>query len=75
MAAEICQQCGKRMTEEPAAYKTVDLPGVPRHSDRFYEQWFVCSNGHRKGYISGHTYVPALAKVVSQTNVVSLRAS
>jgi hypothetical protein len=75
MAAEICQQCGKWMTEEPAAYQTVDLPGVPRHSDRFYEQWFVCANGHRKGYISGHTYVPALAKVVSQTNVVSLLAS
>jgi hypothetical protein len=74
MAGVICQQCGERMIEEPGAYKTVDLAGVPKHSDRFYEQWFVCPSGHRKGYISGHSYVPALARVVSQTNVVSMRA-
>ena len=42
MSAERCKQCGEMMTEQPAAYETVDLPGVPKHSDRFYEQWFVC---------------------------------
>jgi hypothetical protein len=74
MAIEKCQQCGKRMTELPAAYETADLPGVPKHADRFYEQWFVCPSGHKKGYISGHSYVPALARVISQTNVVSIRS-
>ena len=70
MPAETCKQCGERMTEQPAAYETVNLPGVPKHSDRFYEQWFVCPNGHRKGYISGHGR--GVAKVVSETSVVSL---
>jgi hypothetical protein len=62
------------MTEQPAAYETVDLAGVPKHSERFYEQWFVCRNGHRKGYISGHGSSPGAVMVVSQTNVVSVRA-
>jgi hypothetical protein len=74
MPTENCKQCGEMMTEQPAAYEAVDLPGVPKHSARFYEQWFVCRNGHRKGYISGHILAPGGAKVVSQTNVVSVRA-
>ena len=73
MPAEHCKQCGELMTEQPAAYETVNLAGVPKHSDRFYEQWFVCRNGHRKGYISGHGSAPGAVMVVSQTNVVSVR--
>jgi hypothetical protein len=74
MPTENCKQCGEMMTEQPAAYETVDLPGVPKHSARFYEQWFVCRNGHRKGYISGHIRAAGDAKVLSETNVVSVRA-
>jgi hypothetical protein len=74
MSAERCKQCGEMMTEQPSAYETVDLPDVPKHSDRFYEQWFVCRNGHRKGYISGHGRAPGVAKVVSETSVVTVRA-
>jgi hypothetical protein len=74
MATETCEQCGALMTEQPAAYEMIDLPGVPKPSDRFYEQWFICPSGHKKGYISGHSYVPALAKVISQTNVVCIRS-
>ena len=70
MPTEACQQCGERMIEEPNAVETVDLPGVPIHSDRFYEQWFVCPNGHRKGYISGHRRSRGVAKVVSEPSVV-----
>jgi hypothetical protein len=73
MHTETCQQCGARMTEQPTAYETVNLPGVPSHSDRFYEQWFVCRNGHRKGYISGHRRVRGSDKTVSDS-VVSLRS-
>jgi hypothetical protein len=62
MATEYCKQCGGRMTEQPAAYEMVDLPGVPKHSARFYEQWFVCRNGHKKGYISGHRTAPGRSK-------------
>jgi hypothetical protein len=62
------------MTEQPTAYEMVNLPGVPSHSDRFYEQWFVCRNGHRKGYISGHRPVRGTAKAVSETSVVSLHS-
>ena len=47
MHIETCQQCGGRMIEQPTAYEMVNLPGVPKLSDRFYEQWFVCGNGHR----------------------------
>jgi hypothetical protein len=74
MPTEHCKQCGERMTEQPAAYDTASLPGVPRHSDRFYEQWFVCPNGHRKGYISGHGRGPGAARVVSETSVVTVRS-
>jgi hypothetical protein len=73
MPSEHCKQCGEIMTEQPSAYETVNLPGVPKHSDRFYEQWFVCRNGHRKGYISGHGRAPGVAKVVSETSVVTVR--
>ena len=73
MPIEKCKQCGEMMREQPTAYETVNLPGVPKHSDRFYEQWFVCPNGHRKGYISGHGRAPAVVRVVSETNVVSVR--
>jgi hypothetical protein len=73
MHTETCQQCGERMTEQPTAYEMINLPGVPRHSDRFYEQWFVCRNGHRKGYISGHVRARGGAKLGSETHVVSLR--
>ena len=45
MSAERCKQCGEMMTEQPAAYETVDLPGVPKHSDRFYEQWLFAGMG------------------------------
>ena len=62
------------LTEQPAAHETVDLPGVPKHSDRFYEQWFVCRNGHRKGYISGHGRAPGVAMVISETSVITVRA-
>jgi hypothetical protein len=62
------------LTEQPAAYETVDLPDVPKHSDRFYEQWFVCRNGHRKRHISGHGRAPGIAKVVSETSVITVRA-
>ncbi len=74
MATESCKHCGEMMTEQPAAYETVHLAGVPKHSDRFYEQWFVCRNGHRTGYISGRGYGPGAVMVVSQTNVVSVRS-
>ena len=74
MPAEICKQCGEMMTEQPSAYETVDLADVPRHSARFYEQWFICRNGHRKGYIAGHGRTPGEIRIVSQTNVVSVRA-
>jgi hypothetical protein len=74
MHTETCQQCGGRMTEQPTAYETINLPGVPRHSDRFYEQWFVCRNGHRKGYISGHGRARGGSKLASETHVVSLHA-
>ena len=73
MSTERCKQCGEMMTEQPTAYETVDLPGVPKHSDRFYEQWFVCANGHRMGYISGHGRAPGGARVVSETSVVCVR--
>ena len=73
MPTERCKQCGEMMTEQPAAYETVNLAGVPKHSERFYEQWFVCRNGHRKGYISGRGSDPGAVMVVSQTNVVSVR--
>jgi len=65
MSTEYCKQCGGTMTEQPAAYETVDLPGVPKHSARFYEQWFVCRNGHKKGYISGHLTAPARSKYIA----------
>jgi hypothetical protein len=74
MPREHCTQCGERMTEQLAAYETVNLPGVPKHSARSYEQWFVCPNGHKKGYISGYGLAPGDATVVHQTNVVSLSA-
>jgi hypothetical protein len=74
MSTERCKHCGEMMTEQPAAYETVDLPGVPKHSDRFYEQWFVCRNGHRKGYISGHGRAPGVARVISETSVITVRA-
>jgi hypothetical protein len=74
MATERCKQCGEMMTEQPDAYETQNLPGLPRHSDRVYEQWFVCRNGHRKGYISGHGRGPHAATVVSETTVVTVRA-
>ena len=74
MPIEKCRQCGEMMTEQPAAYETVDLVGVPKHSARFYEQWFVCRNGHRKGNISGHGPAPGAVMVVSESNVVSLRS-
>jgi hypothetical protein len=73
MAAERCKQCGEIMTEQPDAYETQNLPGLPRHSDRIYEQWFICRNGHRKGYISGHGRGPGAARVVSETTVVTVR--
>jgi hypothetical protein len=73
MPSEHCKQCGEIMTEQPSAYETVNLPDVPKHSDRFYEQWFVCRNGHRKGYISGHGRAPGVAKVISETSVVTVR--
>ena len=73
MPTEHCKMCGERMTEQPAAYETVGLAGVPEHSDRFYEQWFICKNGHRKGYISGHGRAPGVARVVSETSVVCVR--
>lgn len=71
--SEICKQCGEKMTEQPAAYETVDLPNVPKHAARFYEQWFVCRNGHKKGYIAGHGRAPGIAEMVGQANVVSIR--
>jgi hypothetical protein len=74
MPTENCKLCGEWMTEQPAAYETVNFPGVPKHSARFYEQWFVCRNGHRMGYISGHGRAPGDAKVISQTNVVRVRS-
>jgi hypothetical protein len=73
MPVETCKQCGEMMTEQPGAYETVNLAGVPKHSARFYEQWFVCRNGHRKGYISGHGRV-LQAQVLTQTNIVSVRS-
>ena len=74
MPTENCKLCGEWMTEQPTAYETVNLPGVPKHSARFYEQWFVCRNGHRRGYISGHGRASGDARVISQTNVVSVRS-
>jgi len=74
MSTERCKHCGEMMTEQPAAYETVDLPGVPKHSDRFYEQWFVCGNGHRKGYISGHLRRRAVNKVITGAHVASIPA-
>lgn len=72
MATETCMQCGEIMKEQPSAYETVNLAGVPRHSARFYEQWFFCRNGHRKGYIAGHGCAPG--DVQGHTEVVSLSA-
>ena len=72
MPMEKCKQCGEMMSEQRAAYETVNLPGVPKHSDRVYEQWFICRNGHRKGYISGHDRAPGVATVVSETSVVTV---
>jgi len=66
MPTEYCKQCGGPMTEQPAAYETVNLLGVPKHSARFYEQWFVCRNGHKKGYISGHG-APGSSKSIAAT--------
>jgi hypothetical protein len=74
MHMETCQVCGGRMIEQPTAYEMVNLPGVPKPSDRFYEQWFVCGNGHRKGYISGHLRRRAVHKVVTGANVASIPA-
>ncbi|MGC2399724.1 MAG: hypothetical protein WA510_08075 [Acidobacteriaceae bacterium] len=73
MAIERCKQCGETMTEQLDAYETQNLPGIPKHADRIYEQWFVCRNGHRKGYISGHSRGPGMATVVSETTVVTVR--
>ncbi len=73
MPVEVCKQCGEMMTEQPAAYETMHLRGVPRHSARFYEQWFACPNGHRRGYISGHSRPPGDMRVMSQTDVISIR--
>ena len=64
MPSESCKLCGEWVTEQPTVYETVNLPGVPKHSARFYEQWFVCRNGDRKGYISGHGRAPGDAKVI-----------
>ena len=74
MHIETCQQCGERMIEQPTAYEMVNLPGVPKLSDRFYEQWFVCGNGHRKGYISGHLRRRAVNKVITGAHVASIPA-
>jgi hypothetical protein len=74
MPRENCPKCGERMTEQSAAYETLNLPDVPMHSARFYEQWFVCPNGHKKGYISGHGPASGDATAVSEMNVVSLHA-
>ena len=73
MPIETCKQCGERMTEQASAYEALEAPGVPRHSSRFYEQWFVCPRGHRRGYISGHSRPPGDIRVISQTDVISIR--
>jgi hypothetical protein len=73
MPVEICKQCGEVMMEQPAAYESVNLPSAARHSYRFYEQWFACRNGHRRGYISGQSRPPGDMRVMSQTDVISIR--
>jgi hypothetical protein len=54
MPPEKCEKCGELMKEQADAYEAIDLPGVPKHSARFYEQWFVCPNGHKRAHIAGH---------------------
>jgi hypothetical protein len=73
MAKEICKHCGEIMTEQRGAYETANLAGVPSHSTRFYEQWFICRNGHQKGYISGPGWLVADTRVLSETSSVIVR--
>ena len=68
MPVEICKQCGEMMTEQLTAGETVNLPGAPKYSARFYEQWFACRNGHRRGYISAHSWLPGDLRVTSPTD-------
>lgn len=73
MPVEICKQCGEVMLEQPSAYECVNLSTPFRHSYPLHEQWFACPNGHRRGYISGHSRPPGDMRVMSQTDVISIR--
>jgi len=58
MPTEHCKMCGERMTEQPAAYETVGLAGVPEHSDRFYEQWFIARMAIGRDTFPGTAVLP-----------------
>lgn len=73
MPVENCKQCGQPMTEQPMAFESAPRLSYLRHSEPLYEQWFVCPNGHRRGYISGHSRPPGDMRVISQTDVISIR--
>ena len=73
MPVENCKQCGQIMTEQPMAFESGPRASSPRHSEPLYEQWFVCPNGHRRGYISGLSRAPGDMRVISQTDVISIR--
>jgi hypothetical protein len=73
MPVEICKQCGEVMFEQPESYASLGLSIDRRHSVRYHEQWFCCANGHGRGYISGQSRPPGGMRVMSQTDVISIR--
>jgi hypothetical protein len=58
---EICERCNEPMAVQPALYVPREIQGVPQPSVLFCDEWFLCPNGHAKGYPAGHSFIPGAA--------------